>query len=289
MKRLELFERNVIQKKTNESSELPSNFQSPERVVHGASENARFTHRSEGFAHRPERYTERPEGSLQTPENVHAAPFEQNKRIWNPPLMNQNKTQVAEHPDQSASSMRQNPRWSEIVQNGTPSPIPNPNTESSSWRQRLHFLQGTNEGVQGGSFSADIDIVAFNVAKIVTSANLCHWLSERGLFVKDCKLLTTSEEARSLSFKVTIDPKDFDRATKDAHLWPYRVGVRLYKNFNKNNKDRNNINRRIGESTQARHNIRNHTQGNENRSEMNSEVTKGRDRRDSRYVNYRQY
>ena len=45
--------------------------------------------------------------------------------------------------------------------------------------------------------------------------------------------MTTSDEARSLSYKITIDPKDFERATNDANLWPYRVLVRLFKNFSK--------------------------------------------------------
>ena len=118
--------------------------------------------------------------------------------------------------------------------------LPNINTNPSmsdqggqaSWRQKLHILHGTAEHNSfGGSFSADIDIVAYNVAKHITSAELCSWLARNGLFVKDCKLLTTAEGARSLTYKITIDPKDYDRATNDVSLWPYRVGVRLFKTF----------------------------------------------------------
>ena len=83
------------------------------------------------------------------------------------------------------------------------------------------------------SLSADVDLVVYNVAKNVKPLDLCNWLSQKGLFVKDCKLLTTSDEARSLSYRITINPKDFDKATQDANLWPYGVGVRLYKNFRK--------------------------------------------------------
>ena len=125
------------------------------------------------------------------------------------------------------------------MKKNTPKPKNN-RTEVASWRQRLHVLEGTaNEDIQGKLFSADVDLVAFNVAKNITSADLCNWLSQRGLLVKDCKVLTTSEEARFLSFKVTVDPKDFDRATNDSNLWPYRVGVRLFKHFNKHGENNN--------------------------------------------------
>ncbi len=135
--------------------------------------------------------------------------------------------------------------WAQIVEeNNTPNRKP---AENASWRKRQQVLVGTaDEGNHGGCFSADAELVAHNVAKNITTADLCNWLSLRGLLVKDCTLLTTSEEARSLAFKVTIDPKDFDRATKDAALWPYGVGVRVYKNFNKNTKERENERPRNG-------------------------------------------
>ena len=111
-----------------------------------------------------------------------------------------------------------------------------------SWRQRLHLLQGAaGDSTQIGALSADVDIVAYNVAKNVTAVDLRNWLAQKGLLVKDCKLLTTSDEARSLSYKITLQPQDFDRATQDAGLWPYRVGVRLFKNFNRN-QQRSNTN-----------------------------------------------
>ena len=75
------------------------------------------------------------------------------------------------------------------------------------------MLHGTAEqGSQGPNFSADIDIVAYNVAKHITSVDLSNCLAENGLNVKDCKLLTTSEDARSLSYKITISSGDYDRA-----------------------------------------------------------------------------
>lgn len=177
------------------------------------------------------------------------------------------------------------------------------NTERSTggWRQRLHLLHGeAGEAIQGGSFSADVDIVASNVAKNVTAADLCHWLSQKGLFVKDCVLLTTSEQARSLAFKITIDPKDFDRATKDAGIWPYRVGVRMFKSFNRNNNgNRENIRNNGDEperynDSSSRQNGRDY-RGNYRSGEHNGRGNRENDRSadhsrsDSRYDNYRRY
>ena len=60
---------------------------------------------------------------------------------------------------------------------------------------------------------------------------MSNWLLQKGISVKNCNLMTTSSEAPFLSYKVTIDKKDFDRATQDASLWPYGVGVRLFVDF----------------------------------------------------------
>ena len=57
--------------------------------------------------------------------------------------------------------------------------------------------------------------------------------------VCDCKLLTTFERARTLSFKITIKPHHFEKA-KNPSIWPYRVGVRVFKHFTANNRNKNN-------------------------------------------------
>ena len=124
------------------------------------------------------------------------------------------------------------------MKNGKPNSVPldNQQTQKTNWRQRLHLLQGAAGHIgpgQSSSLSADVDIVAYNIGKNVTAVDLCNWLAQKELHVKDCQLLTTSNEARSLSYKLTIKPEDYERATQDAAIWPYRVGVRLYKNFNK--------------------------------------------------------
>ena len=131
--------------------------------------------------------------------------------------------------------------WAQVTAESAPPPQPresaagNGGEQRVSWRQRLHLLEGAaGDSGQIGALSADVDIVAYNVAKNVTSVDLRNWLAQKGLYVKDCKLMTTSEEARSLSYKITLQPQDFDRATQDASLWPYRVRVILFKNFNRN-------------------------------------------------------
>ena len=49
-------------------------------------------------------------------------------------------------------------------------------------------------------------------------------------------MLTKFEEARSLSFKVTIKAEDFEKANNPA-IWPYRVVVRKFVNFRRKETD----------------------------------------------------
>ena len=108
-----------------------------------------------------------------------------------------------------------------------------PNTAKRNWRSNLQVLHGTarDDSNDGLSFSVDIDLVAYGVGKNITALQLSKFLHEKGLSVKDCILLTKFEGARSLSYKVTIKSTDLDFA-KNPDIWPYRVGVRLYKHFN---------------------------------------------------------
>ena len=149
-------------------------------------------------------------------------------------------------PDQP--QVGQDRTWNQVVSNHVPPQIVNDqisenNTpmkriENTTLKKNQHVLHGTaNKSIQSTFFSADVDLVAFNVGKSTTSNDLCNWLSQRGLLVKECKLLTTANEARSLTFKVTVDPKDYVRATSDPSLWPYRVGVRTFKNYGNRNRN----------------------------------------------------
>ena len=114
-------------------------------------------------------------------------------------------------------------QWSTVVANGNKNsktrqvPQQNFNAEKTkTWRKNLYLLHGTALGNSEGesTLSADVDLVAYGIAK---------FLEEKGLDVCDCKLLTTFERARTLSFEITIKPHHFEKA-KDPSIWPYRVG-----------------------------------------------------------------
>ena len=124
-------------------------------------------------------------------------------------------------------------------------------THRPNWKDRLHLLEGTAKISGQVALSADIDLVASNVGKNVSAVDLGNWLTQRGLEIKNCQLLTKSDEAKSLAYKITIAPQHFEKATKDANLWPERVLLRKFQPFSKSktepkNKTRGNHQRRPG-------------------------------------------
>ena len=80
-------------------------------------------------------------------------------------------------------------------------------------------------------------LVAYGVAKDATAAGLKTFLENRGINVVDCVNLTTFEFARTHSYKVTIKASEYEKATK-PEIWPYRVGVRLFKQFRNKENDK---------------------------------------------------
>ena len=157
---------------------------------------------------------------------------------------------------------------------------------NQSWKQRERVLVGTaNKRSQDGCFSADAELVAYNVATTITTADLCNWLAQRAVFVKDCKLLTTFEDARSLTFKITVDPTDYERLTNDAMLWPYGVGVRKYRNVSKNTRERYS-DKRSRKETYSRQNGNQSNQSNKSRNTQGFFNNEGRNYRSYRDLNY---
>ena len=64
-------------------------------------------------------------------------------------------------------------------------------TRTKQWRERLNILRGTASNESGDeSLSADIHLVAYEVAKHVTGIQLSHFLENRGLNVLSCDVLT---------------------------------------------------------------------------------------------------
>ena len=98
------------------------------------------------------------------------------------------------------------------------------------WRRALNILHGTADSQN--TLAADVDLVAYGVAKNATADGLKSFLETRGISVVQCVNLTTFEHARTHSYKVTIKASEYEKATK-PEVWPFRVGVRLFKQFKK--------------------------------------------------------
>ena len=141
-------------------------------------------------------------------------------------IVNNSTENVSAGPSINEKDPAQNEEW-RVVQ------LKNKETGTMQWRQRLNILNGTAGDESGSnSFSVDIHLVAYGVAKQVTGVQLSHFLQERGLNVLSCDLLTKYENARSLAYKISIRSCDYEKA-QDPEIWPLRVGVRLFKYFKK--------------------------------------------------------
>ena len=86
--------------------------------------------------------------------------------------------------------------------------------------------------------TADVNLVASGVSKDATPEQLKQFIISKGINVTDIELLTAykKEEARSYSYRIAIKPEDYEKALK-PDVWPYRVGVRLYKQKRLNNQN----------------------------------------------------
>ena len=92
------------------------------------------------------------------------------------------------------------------------------------------ILHGTaQDQSRDTTFAANIDLVAYGVATQVTGIELSKFIEDKGIKVLDCVLLTKYEHARTFSYKVTISACDYEKS-QDASIWPYRIGVRPFKN-----------------------------------------------------------
>ena len=59
--------------------------------------------------------------------------------------------------------------------------------------------------------AAPVCLVAFNVAKDATAEQFKKFVENKGLYILDCECITKFQGARTISFKVTIDSKDYDK------------------------------------------------------------------------------
>ena len=90
-----------------------------------------------------------------------------------------------------------------------------------------------------GTMSADKDIVVYGIATYVTEKGLYDHMRSRGLNVVRCLLLTTYEQARTLTFKLTIKGSDFTKS-QDMSLWPAGVTVKPFREKKNNRRNADN-------------------------------------------------
>ena len=134
----------------------------------------------------------------------------------------------------------------EILKKAQKTPVDNSNektvpAQKGAWRKKLTFVHVNAKPSENPpkapvqvtadtSFAPDISIVAFNVSKDITAEKIKQYVLDKGVDVVDCELITKWKDARTLSFKITIKAKHLE-ITKADRFWPYRVGVRFFKNF----------------------------------------------------------
>ena len=76
--------------------------------------------------------------------------------------------------------------------------------------------------------AANVNLVATGVAKDATADQLKNFIVAKGINVEAIELLTSHPDARTNTFKIVIKACDFERAMS-PDVWPYRVGVRMFK------------------------------------------------------------
>ena len=76
--------------------------------------------------------------------------------------------------------------------------------------------------------AADVDIVVQGVNKGVSGEQVSSYITNKGVEVIDCSLLTTYEDAQTLSYKITIKAGDYNKS-RDPAFWPNRVRVCDYR------------------------------------------------------------
>ena len=82
--------------------------------------------------------------------------------------------------------------------------------------------------------AADAELVAYGVSKDATEEQLKQFIISKGINVTAVKKLTTFEEARTFTFRVSIKVSDYEKALK-PEVWPLRVGVRPFRPKRTNN------------------------------------------------------
>ena len=119
-----------------------------------------------------------------------------------------------------------------------------PRKVKKDWRKKLDIIHGTGSDETGGALSADLDLVAYGIRKDTTGIQVSQYLSNKGLDVKSCDLLTKFQGARTLAYKITIKRSDLTKASA-PDMWPTGVGVRRFKYFNNQRRNTNSGRKKV--------------------------------------------
>ena len=118
-----------------------------------------------------------------------------------------------------------------MVQNQVPSTSTDKGNKTDGQCKPNKTIHGTAlDQNNWNALAADIDLVVYGVTRNINSIQVSKWVEDQGIKVSDCVLLTKYEQARTLSFKVTISASNYEKS-QDPSMWPYRVHVRPYRNY----------------------------------------------------------
>ena len=113
--------------------------------------------------------------------------------------------------------------------------IPEKKTEKPRRKHMFHGKATTSseQNVAEVSLAADVEIVAFGVAKTAEPEHLEKFLKDKGVVVEKIECLTKEElikegKVKSKTMKVTVKASEHEKAM-NPDVWPQRVGVRYYK------------------------------------------------------------
>lgn len=113
----------------------------------------------------------------------------------------------------------------------------NANTEKTKKKNIFHGSAKTTDSEDQtedtANLAADVDLVAFNISKQCTEAQLQSFLEAKSFKAELVECLTREEllkdnKVRSKTMKVTFKASELEKAM-NPDMWPFRVGVRHYK------------------------------------------------------------
>ena len=82
--------------------------------------------------------------------------------------------------------------------------------------------------------AADVELVVTGVSRDASEEQFKDFMTSKGIEVLDIVKLTTYEQARTNTFKITIKASQYTKAM-DPDIWPLRVGVRHYRQPKRDN------------------------------------------------------